>query len=279
MKKTIALLLLFMCICNASTTFAQSCCANSTDMKLLALRTDFKSSHPAPLPFAYSAEKGAMMYFTTPDGKEGHALYVPAADPTDKVLLIFHEWWGLNDYIKREAEIWQKKLGNVNVYAVDLYDGKVAATPDEASQLMGNLDAKRAESIIEGLLKKIGSGKQIATLGWCMGGSWSFTASILSGSSNVGCVMYYGFPEKDNSKIKKLKADVLYIWGSQDQYITKPLVDELGKKIEHTGHTFTLHAYNAPHAFANPSNPKYDSKSAEEAGKYTLAFLKEKLGL
>lgn len=277
MNKIITSILLAFSLIAINKAVAQNCCAKNSDMKLLALRTDFKAAHESPVPFNYVAQKGKMMDFPTTDGKTGKAFYVPADEPTDKVLLIFHEWWGLNDYIKREAESWQGLLGNVNVYAIDLYDGKVGTKPDEASKLMNELDNKHGEAIIKGLLKKIGAGKKIATLGWCMGGSWSFTGTLLSGNDAVGCVMYYGFPEKDNSKVKTLKADVLYNWASQDNFITRPLVDELGKRVQATGHKFTLHAFDAVHAFANPSNPKYNEKAAAEAHEYTLKFLKEKL--
>jgi REP element-mobilizing transposase RayT len=114
-------------------------------MKLLALRTDFKSSHPAPLPFAYSAEKGAMMSFTTPDGKEGHALYVPAAEPTDKVLLIFHEWWGLNDYIKREAEIWRLRLAEASANN----NGKVPPDEQQAWNDFRRNRARKLETVLD----------------------------------------------------------------------------------------------------------------------------------
>lgn len=257
---------------------AQSCCTdNGSDWRLLALNADFKAAHLAPEPFEYAPEsRSSMISFNTTDSKEGHAFYVPSDEPTNQVLIIFHEWWGLNDYIKQEAEKWQKALGNVDVYAVDLYDGNVASDPAVASKLANSLDQKRGETIIKGLLSKIGMDKQVATLGWCMGGSWSFTASVLAGNNAVGCVMYYGFPEKEPAKIKTLQADVLYIWASQDKFITKNVVSEFGQQVTATGHKFELHEFVAVHAFANPSNPKHDALAAKKAEVLSLKFLKQK---
>jgi len=258
----------------------QSCCARRTDMQTLALNKQFQASHEAPLPFSYAAESGYMIQFPIFSGKEGNAFYVPANGPSDKVLLIFHEWWGLNDYIKKEAENWQKLLGgNVAVYALDLYDGQVAITPDEAGKIMNGLDPNRGVAIINGLLDKIGKGKKIATLGWCMGGSWSFTGAVLAGGAGAGCVMYYGFPEKDPNKIKPLKCDVLYIRGSKDNFIKESDVLDFETKVKVMGHDITMYSFDAVHAFANPSNPKYDVKAAGEAQDLSLKFLKEKLGL
>jgi carboxymethylenebutenolidase len=262
-----------------STIQAQSsCCAKPADMQTLALRTDFINAHLTPLPLEYSPSKGSMISFPTEGGADGNAFYVPSEGPTMRVLIIFHEWWGLNDYIKREAEQWQHNLGDIDVYAVDLYDGKVATSPDEASDLMSKLETSRGEAIIKGLLQKIGN-KKIATLGWCMGGSWSFTGTRLAGNNAVGCVMYYGFPEKDLNKVKQIKADVLYVYGTQDKFIKRLDVDALGKRITNLGYQFQLESYNADHAFANPSNPKYNKMATAQANVITVKFLQQHLGL
>jgi carboxymethylenebutenolidase len=275
-------LFLFILLCSFTVIVkAQNCCVKpGMDWHLLALNADFKASHLDPVPLDYSpAATSSEIEFATTDGKNGLAFYVPSDQPTNKVLIICHEWWGLNDYIKREAERWQKMLGNVDVYAVDLYDGKVGTTAEAASGLMNKLEQKRGETIINGLLAKIGNDKMVATLGWCMGGTWSFTTTLLAGQRAVGCVMYYGFPEKNDKKIQMLKADVLYIWASQDNYITRDVVDAFGKKVVATGHRFEMHSFPAVHAFANPSNPKHDAKAAADAEAISLAFLKQKLQL
>ena len=50
-------------------------------------------------------------------------------------------------------------------------------------------------------------------------------------------------------------------------------------KVKMTGHNITMYSFEAPHAFANPSNPHYDVKAANEAQGYALKFLKEKLSV
>jgi carboxymethylenebutenolidase len=281
MKKIVtALFLAFTVLIINNQSLAQSCCQKPTGMQTLALNKKFKAAHEAPLPMHYAPQKGSMMKFATEGGPDGNAFYVPADETTDNVLLVFHEWWGLNDYIKREAESWQKMLGGkVAVYAIDLYDGNVASTPEEAGKLMHNLTPQRGESIIRGLLKNIGETKKVATLGWCMGGSWSFTAAVAAGGQAQGCVMYYGFPEKDAARIKPLKCDILYIRGSKDNFIKEADVTAFENKVKVTGHNITMYSFPADHAFANPSNPKYDAKSAGEAQTLAVKFLKDKLGI
>lgn len=246
---------------------------------MLAMNKDFVAAHESPDPFNYTPAKGSMISFATLDGKDGQAFYVPSDQTATNVLLIFHEWWGLNDYIKREAERWQDMLGNVDVYAVDLYDGMVAGDQPTASKLSSSLDKKRAENIVKGALAKAGKDRRVATLGWCMGGSWAFNAAVLAGGRSAATVMYYGFPETEQKKINQLKSDVLYMWASQDKFITKDIIERFQNQVQEAGRQITLHTFNADHAFANPSNPKHDKIASAEAEKLAVTFLKEKLQL
>ena len=277
MKNYITTCVLFCMLAFTTQLQAQNCCTGG-DWPALALNTDFGAAHLPPEPFNYKpAERSKMITFNTLDAqKPGRAFYVPSDAQATGVLLIFHEWWGLNEYIMQEAEKWQKMLGTVDVYAVDLYDGAVATDAKTAGKLADGLDEKRAETIIKAVLMQAGKDKRVATLGWCMGGSWSFKATMLAGNNATGCVMYYGFPEKEEKNIRDLQTDVVYIWASQDKFITKNDVGEFQKAVEATQHKFYWHTYTAEHAFANPSNPKHDKLAAAQADQEALKFLKGK---
>lgn len=258
------------------------CCikpSHSSALIALAASEAFGKAHEAPHPFQYSEKRGSDITFRTLDGKNGRAYYVPAPEATIRTLIIFHEWWGLNDYIRREADRWQDSLGPIDVYAIDLFDGAVATTAEEAGKLSSGVDRRRADALIKGLLATIGRDAQIATLGWCMGGSYAFRASVLAEKQASGCVMYYGFPEKDAKNVMPLQTDVLYIWASRDKFISKEHVEQLGKSIEAAGRKFTLVTADAEHAFANPSNPHYDASRAMVAEWHALRFLRRYLQL
>jgi hypothetical protein len=79
------------------------------------------------LMFTLENPAGSMVEFATIDGKQGRGYLVKSANPkSKKYIFLFHEWWGLNDYIKREADKIAADLKDVNVLAIDLYDGNVA---------------------------------------------------------------------------------------------------------------------------------------------------------
>ena len=69
----------------------------------------------------------------------------PVGGPDDLPgLIVIHEWWGLNDNIRKMAE---RLAGEGYVaLAVDLYGGKAASTPKEAIGLMMGLEKNFIES-------------------------------------------------------------------------------------------------------------------------------------
>lgn len=274
MKRLLFMLILF-CGCLSAQT--PSCCVMpaTEQSNLLAMNPEFVASHLAPLPFKLEKPKGEMVLFKTPDGKNGRAYMIKSDKPTDKVMFVFHEWWGLNDYIKQHAEKLQSELGDVDVYALDLYDSEVASTPEEAQKLMTGLKDERARAIIKGALAMVGSKKKIISIGWCMGGMWSLQSALLEGREAAGCIMYYGMPENDVKKLKQLNCDVIGFFGTQDKFINPDVVKKFQENMEAAGKKLEVHNYDAVHAFANPSNPKYDKTCAEDAHAKALIYLKE----
>jgi carboxymethylenebutenolidase len=278
MKKILLPLLVIV----AATAFAQtrqSCCSMSATEQFAALSSseEFAALHPDPVPFNFSPAKGKMITFKTEDGKDANAFEVKSGKPTDNWIIMIHEWWGLNDYIKQEAEKLQRDVGNANILAIDLYDGKVATTAPEAQKLMGSLKEERAIAIIKGAIADAGQMSNIYTIGWCMGGGWSLQAALLAGKQADGCVMYYGMPEKNVSRLRNLNGDVLGIFAKKDGHITPDVVAQFEKDMDAAGKKLMVKSYDAVHAFANPSNPDYDKEAAADAYKLVVAFFKARI--
>nr|WKN39879.1 dienelactone hydrolase family protein [Tunicatimonas sp. TK19036] len=249
---------------------------NTEQFAALASNPDFRAKHDL-VAYTHTSAAGEDITFPTPDGQQGSAYYLPAKGNSNKYLFVIHEWWGLNDQIKREAEKLAKDLGQVNVMALDLYDGKVATSQQQAQQYVQSVSTDRAKAIIQGAIQKAGTGAEIATIGWCFGGGWSLQATILAGEQATGCVMYYGMPVQEMSEIKKINTDVLGIFAEYDGHITPEVVEQFEQNMEEAGKEITVHMYEADHAFANPSGSSYDGESAKDAYDKTLAFLKEHL--
>ncbi|MCF8245641.1 MAG: dienelactone hydrolase family protein [Saprospiraceae bacterium] len=264
--------------------FAFTSCTNDTvaeksgeAMSIFASDTSFSKLHETPQVIDYQG-KGTMLDLRTTDGGMTKVYVNKTAEPTQKFLFVIHEWWGLNDHIKQEADRLFDDLGNVTVVALDLYDGKVTADPDEAGKIMGSVKPERSEAIIKGALAYAGKDGQVATIGWCFGGGWSLRTSILAAERGVGCVMYYGMPVEKATELAPIQVDVLGIFAKQDKWINEDVVTKFETLAKATGKKVENHWFNADHAFANPSSPRYNEAAAQEANALALAFLRKKLG-
>ena len=246
-------------------------------MQHLAGDPAFLALHASPLPFTYESKAGEMMTFNTPDGKTANGFMLKSKKPSNKWLLVYQEWWGLNDNIKQQAETFYNDLKNVNVLAVDMYDGKVATAPAEAGKLMQGADKARLTSIMKGAIALAGPKAEIASVGWCFGGSLSLQSAMLEGKQAKGCVMYYGFPEQDVEKLKSLETDVLGLFGNKDKAINPQVVNTFEENMKKAGEKIEVVRYEAEHGFANPSNAIYDKTASADAYKRALSYLKDRL--
>ena len=248
------------------------------DMSAMAADPAFQRLHVAPLPFTYIGA-GEMVKFPTSDGQSASGFLLKAKQPSNKWLLVYQEWWGLNDNIKQQAETFYNDLKDVNVLAVDMYDGKVATEPAEAGKLMQGASKDRLANIQKGAIAFAGPKAEFASVGWCFGGMLSLQSALMEGQKAKGCVMYYGRPEQDVEKLKTLNTDVLGIFGSQDKGITPETVKTFEENMQKAGKKVTVKMYDAGHGFANPSNPIYNKEASADAYKLALAYLKEKLSV
>ncbi|MGZ4000001.1 MAG: dienelactone hydrolase family protein [Mucilaginibacter sp.] len=280
MKKLFLLTLMALCGTLAFGQSKMACCAKPSATRqfaMLASDKKFVMSHANPRPYHFQSTIGKAITYNTPDGKTAGAFEMKAKNPTNYWILVIHEWWGLHDCVKHESEKLYNDVGNVNVLDLDLYDGKVAATREDAGKYMQAVNDARAQAIINGAIAYIGPKARIATIGWCFGGGWSLQASLLAGKQDVACVMYYGMPEKDVNKLKALNGDVLGNFANKDGWINPKVVGQFADDMKAAGKKLELHQYDADHGFANPSNPIYNSDATKDAYAHTIAFLKPRM--
>ena len=90
---------------------------------------------------AFAAESRNVSY-KSGDETVNAVMYTPQGNGPFPALVVIHEWWGLNDWVKEQAS----KLADQGyvTLAIDLYRGKVASTPDEAHEIMRGVPEDRA---------------------------------------------------------------------------------------------------------------------------------------
>jgi carboxymethylenebutenolidase len=233
----------------------------------------FVAAHEAPAAMNYQGA-GQAVQFKAADGSTVNAVEFRSAKKSDKWVFVIHEWWGLNDWVKAESENIYSALGDVNVLALDMYDGKMAVTPDSAGKLMQSMKQDRGAAIVKAAVTYVGKNAKIATIGWCFGGGWSLQATLIAAGQASACVMYYGMPVDDVERLKTLKTDVLFVLATQDKWITPAMASTFEANMKKAGKSVTVKSYDADHAFANPSNPKHNASLAKQAFSESISFIK-----
>ena len=213
--------------------------------------------------------QGIRGYFAAPEG---------ADEPLPGIIAI-HEWWGLNDNIKAMT---RRLAGEgYQVLAVDLYNGEVTESPEQANQLMTAVanNPLASEANMSKAYHYLSDDKQapkIATIGWCFGGSWSLKTALLFPQELDAAVIYYGgeVGKATKEELATLEMPILGIFGAEDRSIPVATVEELAATLDSLGKTAEFEIYqNAGHAFANPSGQNYVPEAADKAWAKTTEFL------
>ncbi len=243
----------------------------------------------AALPLALSilagapaAPAGQMIAFTEGSTRVNAYLAITPGEGAHPAMIVIHEWWGLNDWVKQQAD--SLATHGYTALAVDLYHGKVAADQETAHQLMSGLDEEDAMATLRAAAAFLRGRADVrpyamGVIGWCMGGRYSIRLAAADPGLRA-CVMYYGAPITDPKVIKGLKASVLGNFGAEDQGPSPDQVRAFEAALKKAGKKADFKIYpGAGHAFANPNNPwhGYRPEAAADAWQRTLAFLETNL--
>ena len=170
---------------------------------------------------AFAADSKTVSYKSGDETVQG-TLYTPAGKGPFPALLVIHEYWGLNDWVKDQASRLADE-GYVTL-AVDLYRGRVASTPDMAHELMRGVPEDRAKRDLHAAFEFLTTQpnvkkNRIGSIGWCMGGGYSLDVALQE-PTLAADVINYGHLATDLDALKKINAPILGLFGGQDRGIT-----------------------------------------------------------
>lgn len=234
------------------------------------------------LSLAAVAADGRDVTYQSGDETVHALLYMPSkSDGPFPALIVVHEWWGLNDWVKQQASNYADQ-GYITL-AIDLYRGQVATTPDEAHQIMRGVPEDRANRDLlaaTSFLRTLNTvkPKEIGVIGWCMGGGYALDLAIADPRLKVA-VINYGHLATEKSNLHKIRASILGIFGGQDKGIPVPDIRKFETELEGMNKKVEIHIYpDAGHAFENPNNKDgYREQDAADAEKLTKEFLAKNL--
>jgi dienelactone hydrolase len=221
---------------------------------------------------------------------EGYLAYDDSMTDKGKVpgVLVYPEWWGLNDYVKGRADQ-LAKLGYV-AFAADIYGGGQSTTePAKAKELSSQfygkpLMAERAQAGLDQLLKTgLVDENKVAAIGFCFGGSTAL-ALAYTGAPIVGVVTFHGGLIPAPADVaQKTKAKFLILHGALDPLVNKEAVDKFLKSMNDDKLDYQFIAYSgALHAFTNPFADKahvdglgYNAEAAARSWNQMKVFFSE----
>jgi len=224
----------------------------------------------------FAADSKSVSYKSGDETVQG-IVYTPAGKGPFPALIVIHEWWGLNDWVKDQAS----KLADQGyvALAIDLYRGKVATTPDMAHEIMRGVPEDRAKRDLHAAFEFLAAQPsvkkdRIGAIGWCMGGGYSLDIALQE-PSLAADVINYGHLATDSDALKKINAPILGLFGAQDHGIPPEDVRKFEQQLKQFGKKIEIKIYDdAGHAFENPNNKDgYRAADAEDAWKRTIEFL------
>ena len=211
----------------------------------------------------YSAQ-GAVM--------KGYLAYEEGIKEKRPGVLVVHEWWGLNDYIRGRARM-LAELGYVAL-ALDMYgEGKQAMHPTDAgkfsSELMQNFDISRTRFLaaIDFLKQQaLVDPTRIAAMGYCFGGGVVLNMAR-QGVDLKGVASFHGsLKAVKPAQPGGVKAKVLVLHGADDKFIPQEQIEAFKQEMKTAGADFQFISYpGALHSFTNP-------EADENAKKFNMAI-------
>ena len=219
----------------------------------------------------------------------GYLVYDDAIEGKRPGVLVVHEWWGLNDYAKKRAEM-LAELGYV-AFAADMYgDDRVTEHAEEASgwmkQITANVDAWQRRALLGlDVLKtheRVEAG-DLAAIGYCFGGA-TVMQMAYSGADLDGVVSFHGsLPPATEEQREKIRTRVLVAHGAADTFIPAERVAAFQSALESAGTDWQMMTYaGARHGFTNPNAGdygidavRYDAKADKRSWALMQSFFQE----
>ncbi len=191
----------------------------------------------------------------------------PASSAKAPGVLVVHEWWGLNDYIRRRAGM-LAELG-YTALAADMYgNGKTATDPAGANEAMsavladrGALEA-RLRAAVDRLQSEPGvDPARVAAIGYCFGGAVVLHAARI-GLPLAAVVSFHGALGSFHTPAPgSVKAKVLVCHGAADALVPAADVTAFEQEMRDAKADYRLVQYpGAKHGFTNPEADENGTK-------------------
>jgi carboxymethylenebutenolidase len=182
-------------------------------------------------------------------------LYMPRGSGPFPAIVVVHEDFGLNDWMKEQAARLSAK--GYAILAVDLYRGEVVGNVLDAHIMDRGLPEERALADLKAAVDYLGSrpdvrADHLGIIGWDSGGGYALDAAIKDKRLKTA-VLCYGRLTTDATLLEPLNASVLGIFAGKDEGISADTIEQFRNAMETAGKRVAgLHVYaGCRHGFMN----------------------------
>ncbi len=219
---------------------------------------------------------------------EGYLAYDDALGGKQPGVLVVHEWWGLNDFVKSRVDR-LAELGYL-AFALDMYGkGIFTKDPAKARELSGHLRGKpimrqRAMAGFDVLKNHERVDKsRIAAMGYCFGGTTVLELAY-AGADLAGVVSFHGgLTVAKPEDYDRIEAKFLILHGAEDPFVSRDQIHAFHEGMSQSGSDWQMVYFGgAVHSFTNPAADKadmqgvaYNQKADERSWNYMRLFFRE----
>jgi len=198
-------------------------------------------------------------------------VYDDAQDGRRPAVLVFPEWWGVNDHAKQRATA-LAELGYVAL-AVDMYgDAFLTDKPAEASRRAGALYADRPalRARATAAMRRLADhdrvdGARITAIGYCFGGTVALELARTGAPLAAAVCFHGGLTTPDPEDNRRIVAEIMVCNGYDDPMVSMEDRAAFMKSMTEAGVRWTFIEYGgAVHSFT--------SRSADDHGIAGVAY-------
>jgi carboxymethylenebutenolidase len=239
-----------------------------------------------------SSRHGEWVDIAMDDGTKIKSFVVyPERKDKAPVVLVIHEIFGMSDWVRSVAD--QLAAEGFIAVAPDFLSGMgpngggTESLGDQVGQtirkITPELQAKRLDAVREYAIKLPSATGKSGSVGFCWGGSASFSYATRQPALNAAVAFYGTAPMTNNvpdkTLLEKIQCPVLGLYGGSDNRVTST-VDATDKAMTELKKNYVHHVYDgAGHGFMRQQNAadSPNHKAAEQGWAEAIAFLKKNL--
>ena len=230
----------------------------------------------------------ALNYSAAGTALHGHLAYDETGTGERPGVLLIHEWWGLNDYMRqRAAQI--AELGYAAL-AIDMYGaGQIGSNPDEAGALMTAVleDMKTGTARLQGAFEALAGhalvdSQRIAAMGYCFGGAMSLHMARIGMPIKAAVSFHGALGSFHKPSAGEVKAKILVCHGAADSLVADEDVENFHAEmrdaqadVEFVAYEGALHGFTSHEASANGEKYGLPLAYDEAADRESWSAMKE----